>query len=182
MDADARSACMPENVVPKEANGQMSPITALPGCNPLLPGPGAKPTCTPAVVDPPFMPVDVQLPPTWQEIGCSTVDSNNQAFSLASFESANMTNEMCIDYCGRQGFIYSATQFSTRCRCGMRSLDSAPLSWTQCAFDCAGQPTQNCGDRYNVRLFKRCNRSYVDCMPGYTSLGCMADLVNGRLC
>jgi len=71
-----------------------------------------------------------------------------------SFQSDEMTVEMCVKGCGEKGYTVAALQYSSHCFCGAKQKDFIVVGKSErCDMPCAGNKKQNCGGSYANRVF-----------------------------
>ncbi|WWD20503.1 hypothetical protein CI109_104979 [Kwoniella shandongensis] len=164
-DAKAR-ACRPEKgvLVEPTGNGDLTPISALPGCNPLW-GSGAKPGCNPAVAgldvskltgaDGPYIASaddrrDFVYPttPGWHNIAC--MKEASAITGGVSYTDSAMTVESCTATCLASGYNFAATGQvgAWNCVCGTQMRTNAGVYPGMCGTKCPGNSTQDCGGSY----------------------------------
>ncbi|THH01298.1 hypothetical protein EW026_g1367 [Hermanssonia centrifuga] len=111
-------ACKPELVIVDEPIGSASsPLTALPGCNPLWIGTGPKPTCDPEPATPGFVDAESTLPSGWTDLGCTAEGTTGRALSSASTTSPIMTRPFCANFCANLGYPYAGVESADECYC-----------------------------------------------------------------
>ncbi|PSR71455.1 hypothetical protein PHLCEN_2v12722 [Hermanssonia centrifuga] len=114
----AASACQPELMIVDEPIGTVSsPLTVLPGCNPLWIGTGPKPTCDPEPATPGFVDAESTLSSGWTQLGCIAEGSTGRALSSASTTSPVMTRPFCANFCANLGYPYAGVEYSDECYC-----------------------------------------------------------------
>lgn len=104
-------------------------LPALPGCNPVQPGPNASPqpnTCgAPTQIDYSDQSGFVDLTSKgWGYTGCGTDDYYNRALTGANTANDQMTNENCVAFCESKGFSIAGTEYSRECYCESKILSS----------------------------------------------------------
>jgi hypothetical protein len=65
-----------------------------------------------------------------------------------------MTDESCIAYCEKAGYIYAGTEYSQECYCGATLATggvAAPAA--DCSMACTGNATEPCGGPSRLNLF-----------------------------
>ncbi|KAL7417845.1 hypothetical protein BDY24DRAFT_1414 [Mrakia frigida] len=94
-----------------------------------------------------------KLTGSWSSTTCVT-DGATRLLSAYSFESAEMTNELCHSTCSNLGYIYAATEFGTQGYCGDFLVTSSivGLPSSGCSTRCAGDSSQFCGGIYQASL------------------------------
>ncbi|EIW68225.1 hypothetical protein TREMEDRAFT_44661 [Tremella mesenterica DSM 1558] len=108
--------------------------------------------------------LSVYSKPTYQSLGCYT-DSSTRTLSPAFVSWNNMTTNVCVSYCGSQGYSYGGTEYGAQCFCGNSILSTARSS-TGCNHACNGDSSQTCGGSYAINIY-----SIPACGQGLTS-GC----------
>lgn len=153
--------------IPAEVDEVVSGVlAALPGCNPIQPGPevavqqsgcGATTTIGPALL--PY--VDLTVSKGFEYIGCGTdVAFQTRTLSGASTAGPNMTVEYCVDYCVGEGFSIAGVEYTDECYCGDSvPSDRAPTAGLMgdCTMPCAGDSSENCGGAQLISLYQKCD-------------------------
>lgn len=139
-DQASADACVLETQIVDEPAGFTSPITTLPGCNPLWDGTGPRPTC-PNQPTPALVPAQTPLPAGWTEIGCIAEGTNGRALTGASMTSPGMTRAACANFCASKNFTLAGVEFSDECYCDNQMRNGAAgstVTWNECSNTCAG--------------------------------------------
>jgi hypothetical protein len=115
------NSCKLASAVNEQVDGDLA---ALPGCNPVTPGPQRASVATCSSTPTTFGSgstnyVDVTRTKGWEYLGCGTDSVSDRAFTGSWTYSANMTVENCIDYCIDRGFPYAAPENGNECFCAM---------------------------------------------------------------
>ncbi|TFK82879.1 WSC-domain-containing protein [Polyporus arcularius HHB13444] len=150
-------ACVLETQVVDEATGFGSPITTLPGCNPLWDGTGPRPTC-PGLPTPSLVPAQTSLPSGWTQVGCIAEGSSGRALTGASTTSSTMTRASCASFCASKGFSLAGIEFSDECYCDSQlrnGASSSTVTWNECTNHCAGNSNEICGGPNRLTLIKK---------------------------
>lgn len=89
---------------------------------------------------------------------------------------ANMTNQICVNYCFEKGFPYAGTQYFTECYCGQQlAAGGVKTLDADCNTACGGNGTEACGGPNRLTLYKNSQLTNPEVNPGvdgWTSLGC----------
>ncbi|KUJ17770.1 WSC-domain protein [Mollisia scopiformis] len=123
------------------------------------------------------------LPGTWSYQGC-WVDIPGRTLSGASFSNSSMTDELCVNYCNDNQYIYAGTEYTSQCFCGPTIASSATQvnSTTDCNMPCAGSSSEPCGGINRLSLFWS-GDSPPSTNPGpgpWSLVGCYTEGVTGR--
>lgn len=116
-DSQAEGCMIPPGV-DEQVSGVLS---ALPGCNPVQPGPTAAPqsgcgattSITPSTAS--FF-TDLTSK-GWGYDGCGTDNYYSRILTGASQSNDQMTNEACVAFCDSKGFSVAGTEYSRECYC-----------------------------------------------------------------
>ncbi|TCD62163.1 hypothetical protein EIP91_007269 [Steccherinum ochraceum] len=156
MDTNAAAACRFNGQLVDEPVGDTAPITALPGCNPVWEGTGAKPTCPNAPPAPGLTDAQEALLPGWTNVGCIVEGTTSRALTGATYTDAvGMTLNTCAAFCANKGFTYAGIEWSQECYCGNTLTGGAStntVSGDQCSNACAGNQYQTCGGPQRLTL------------------------------
>jgi hypothetical protein len=147
-------------------------LPALPGCNPVQPGPApaTKATCA-GQVDPvagsgSSMYFTDVTSKGWAYAGCGTDGDPRTLTDKTTLYTAGagdkMTVEYCIDYC--KGYTYAGLEYAGECYCGNTlAADRAPVAgiFGNCNMKCKGNADEFCGGSRALSLYKAC--SGADC-------------------
>ena len=141
-------------------------LPALPGCNPVQAGPNpATPQsncgATTSISQAASFFTDLTSK-GWSYTGCGQDNYFSRALTGADTSSDDMTNEMCVDFCGGKGFSVAATEYNRECYCGNSIPSSAmpvPGVVGTCTSACVGDSTQNCGGYSTMSLYQQCTGS-----------------------
>lgn len=168
-----------------DPNADGAILAALPGCNPIQPGPeravrqaaGSCPEDTATIGDPLLPFTDVSQTAGWKYAGCSkdggsggrTVSGGGDANSGAMKDEPDMTVEKCVKYCESQNggaMTYAGVEYKTQCFCGKTVLTEGrkPANGTigECTMPCGGDAKQICGGYGQVSVYQKCG-SGSDC-------------------
>ncbi|OQU99815.1 hypothetical protein CLAIMM_05396 [Cladophialophora immunda] len=159
-DAQAEG-CRIEPEVDEQVSGLLS---ALPGCNPVQPGPTATPqsgcgattTITPSNATF-FTDLTSQ---GWAYMGCGTDNYYNRILTGASESNGQMTNENCVAFCESKGFSIAGSEYADECYCGNSIPDSGkpvPGVVGDCTMSCAGDDSEFCGGSGTISLYQKCS-------------------------
>ena len=155
VDQASADACVLETEIVDEATGFESPLTVLPGCNPLWDGSVPKPACpNPNAPTPSLVPAQIPVPTGWTELGCIAEGTNGRALTGASTTAANMTRGVCAAFCASKGFTLAGVEFSDECYCDNALRNGASMSvvtWNECSNHCAGN-SESCVFIWRSRL------------------------------
>ncbi|CAF0915990.1 unnamed protein product [Brachionus calyciflorus] len=96
-------------------------------------------------------------------VGCYDRDLyNNVSYVSIGF----LTNDVCIQYCNSQNYLYSATSKSTQCYCFNSLNENEQVEEYECSYKCNGNQTQNCGGLNRLSIFKIITvKFYLNCEP-----------------
>ncbi|KAI0659966.1 WSC-domain-containing protein [Cubamyces menziesii] len=150
-DQAAADACTLEGSVVDENIGLTTPLTSLPGCNPIY---GSGKPCANAGT-PQLIPAQDPLPTGWTELGCIAEGTNGRALPALSMKDPNMTRAMCASYCGSHGYKLAGVEFSDECYCDNSVKNGASetfLTWSECSNHCAGNSYEICGGAAKLTL------------------------------
>ncbi|KAL7414958.1 hypothetical protein BDY24DRAFT_278794 [Mrakia frigida] len=156
IDREAAAACQPEGAIVDEAIGWGSPISALPGDNPIWIGNGSKPTTAGYSANPGYTVTSSALPSGWSNLGCIAEGTSGRAMNGGyKSDSANMTLGVCATYCEGLGLPYAGVEYGQECYCTsvMRNGASTTLiNSNLCDDKCSGLVTENCGGSSTLTL------------------------------
>ncbi|ETI20140.1 hypothetical protein G647_08174 [Cladophialophora carrionii CBS 160.54] len=175
-------------------------LTALPGCNPVQPGPVATPQsgCDAPTTFAPSTATffDDITSQGWSYVGCGTDNYYNRILTGASQSNDQMTNEACAAFCESKGFSIAGTEYSRECYCGNSIPDSGkpiPGVIGDCTMKCSGDDSGFCGGAGTISLYQKCsgdsctNAQLVDSPsapstsnPSWSYSGCFTDTVSPR--
>ncbi|KAI8624953.1 WSC domain-containing protein [Xylariaceae sp. FL1651] len=172
---DDMAAC---KVLPRVNEPVAGVLAALPGCNPLQPGP--EPAAPPpqtgcgavSQIGDPVLPfTDVSKTLGWRYVACAK-DPAGQSRTLAgpvTLDERDMTVDLCVRTCGDKGYRYAGVEYSTQCFCGDDDVaaDRMPTNGTMgdCGMPCAGDAGQFCGGAARVSVYARCDDA-ANCLNG----------------
>ncbi|KAJ5974956.1 hypothetical protein N7481_008663 [Penicillium waksmanii] len=156
-------SCLLEQSIDEEVGGWLD---ALPGCNPIQPGPNDATIFTNCgaptqIGSPRHYYTDVTTKLGWEWIGC-TVDNAGgiRILTGSSSRGPDMTPEKCIQNCKADGYKIAGLENSLECYCG-NILDPANEPKTtpmgNCLYPCSGDSGQNCGGYGFIGLYQECN-------------------------
>ena len=116
-------------------------------------------------------------------VGCWTEGDGARALGQGATAAADMTNEMCAEYCSE--FRYFGTEYGAECYCGRFTHSTsvtAPLE--ECNMVCGGNSSEYCGAANRLELYM--NTDIVGGAPEqpaaageFVFLGCRTEVVNG---
>ncbi|KAF2667566.1 WSC-domain-containing protein [Microthyrium microscopicum] len=153
--------------LPSQINEQVAGyLPALPGCNPVTPGPGpaAAASCPGAVravigSGPSYF-TDATSK-GWAFQGCATDGSTRTLTDKTTLYTAGagdtMTVETCLTFC--QGYTFAGLEYGQECYCGNTvAADRAPQAGIlgECNMKCKGDSTEFCGGPAALSLYKAC--------------------------
>ncbi|KAI1633367.1 hypothetical protein F4809DRAFT_655210 [Biscogniauxia mediterranea] len=165
---DAMAACKTLARVDEPVAGA---LPALPGCNPVQPGPERALAQTagacgaPTEIGDPLLPfTDVSARLGWGYVACAR-DPAGQPRTLDAYsaDEPDMTVDRCVGMCGDRGFAYAGVEFGSQCFCGGGDGGVAPErmppngTMGECSMPCAGDAAQVCGGAALVGVYKRCD-------------------------
>ncbi|EXJ83114.1 hypothetical protein A1O1_06733 [Capronia coronata CBS 617.96] len=152
--------CKIEPEVDEPVSGLLS---ALPGCNPVQPGPTATPQsgcgATTAITPSNATFFTDLTSKGWAYAGCGTDNYYNRILTGATQANDQMTNENCIAFCESTGFSVAGTEYSTECYCGNSIPSSgAPVPGVvgNCEMPCKGKSSEFCGGSGVISLYQKC--------------------------
>ncbi|KAL0942125.1 wsc domain-containing protein [Colletotrichum truncatum] len=162
-DDETRKGCR----VPVKVNEPVfGELDALPGCNPVQPGPqNAQPqaNCGAAtqISQPQWGFTDVTSTQNFKYLGCAR-DPSGQGRTLPSPRKSGdfMTVDFCIKHCSDQGYQYAGLEYAKECWCGNTvAEDRMPKKGVlgSCEMPCAGNSTQICGGYALLSLYQKCD-------------------------
>ncbi|KAI1079785.1 hypothetical protein F5B20DRAFT_590325 [Whalleya microplaca] len=159
-DADM-AAC---KVLPRVSEAVSGVLPALPGCNPVQPGPEPAVTQSgcgaPTEIGDPVLPFTDATKAGWGFVACAK-DPAGQSRTLdgSSADQKDMSVDACMRMCGDGGFKYAGVEYSTQCFCGNDvAEDRMPKNGTigECDMPCAGNAGQLCGGAAQVAVYQKC--------------------------
>ncbi|KAH9207298.1 hypothetical protein DL95DRAFT_527981 [Leptodontidium sp. 2 PMI_412] len=93
------------------------------------------------------------LPGTWKSQGCY-IDVGRTLTGGGYTNNTGMTDESCIAYCEKAGYIYAGTEYAEECYCGNTlASGSGPAPTADCNVACSGNATEPCGGSNRLNLF-----------------------------
>ncbi|KAH7319166.1 hypothetical protein BKA65DRAFT_609130 [Rhexocercosporidium sp. MPI-PUGE-AT-0058] len=93
------------------------------------------------------------LPGSWKSQGCY-VDVGRTLTGGGYTNNTAMTDESCIAYCEKAGYIYAGTEYAEECYCGNAlASGSGPAPAADCNVACSGNATEPCGGANRLNLF-----------------------------
>ncbi|KAG9234208.1 hypothetical protein BJ875DRAFT_504869 [Amylocarpus encephaloides] len=155
--------------VPPSVHEQTSgTLNALPGCNPIQPGPALakpQPDCpAPSRIGSPLFPfTDLTKTHRFAYIGCGLdLAGKERTLKGAKDERKDMTVQSCIKFCDKSGFNVAGLEHGNQCFCDYdRNIPNdrrpVPDLLRDCSSPCAGNPGQVCGGGGLISLYQRCN-------------------------
>ncbi|TBU43439.1 WSC-domain-containing protein [Dichomitus squalens] len=182
MDQASADACVLETEIVDEDTGFETPLSALPGCNPLWNGTGLRTECLSDAELPQLIPAQTPLPTNWSEIGCIAEGTNGRALIGASTTSPNLTRAACVAFCESKGFALAGVEFSDECYCDDKLRNGATnttLIWNECTNHCAGNDNEICGGPARLTLLVTSNPppppNDTILPDGWSFAGCVSD-------
>ncbi|KAF9882417.1 WSC domain-containing protein [Colletotrichum karsti] len=161
-DDETRKGCRVPVKVNEPVSGQLS---ALPGCNPVQPGPAnAQPQsgcgATTQISQPQWRYKDVTSTLKYKYLGCAR-DPSGQGRTLSARKTSDtMTVEFCVKYCNDQGYQYAGLEYAKECWCGNSvAADRMPKKGLlgSCEMPCPGSTADMCGGYAALSLYQKCN-------------------------
>ncbi|KAH1434190.1 hypothetical protein KXX32_000683 [Aspergillus fumigatus] len=156
--------CLLEPSIDEKLDGWLD---ALPGCNPVQPGPDdavqVKNCAAPGIGEPQHYYTDVTKELGWAWIGCARDYINfEHILAESSSSSDDMTVQKCIQTCKKGGYTYAGVEYSRECYCGNsiapeKMPSVSPMG--KCLHPCSGDPSQNCGGSGYIGLYQECGSS-----------------------
>jgi hypothetical protein len=140
-------------------------LDALPGCNPIQPGPeDARPVLgcgAPTTIGEPLhYYTDLTGSHGWEWVGCTRDNVGGQRILVGSFSGiSDMTPARCVEKCIADGYSIAGVENSHECFCGNSvAEDKMPLvtPMGKCLQPCAGDSLQKCGGVGFIGLYRRC--------------------------
>lgn len=183
----------PDNVatgcrIPPSINEQTSgTLPALPGCNPVQPGPDrAVPkssgcTVSNTISEPKADFTDLTQSKQWSYAGCGYDSIYSRKFTGASTSSNTMTIETCVDFCSGKGFSVAGAEYGRECYCANSiPAEAAPVPGYagDCTMPCSGDSTQNCGGPGTISLYKKCSSTCQNVENGLIASAPTSPLLN----
>ncbi|KAI9662067.1 MAG: hypothetical protein M1829_006206 [Trizodia sp. TS-e1964] len=160
-DSDAQGCKIPASI-DEQVFGVMP---ALPGCNPVQPGPqmaiphkdcGAPTTIGPKQA---FF-TDLTTSKGFQYIGCGKdIAFTARTLKGASTSDPAMTVEKCVDFCTGKGFSIAGLEYSVECYCDNSVPDDrkpTPGLPGACEMPCGGNSKEFCGGAQLLSLYQKC--------------------------
>ncbi|KAI9826427.1 MAG: hypothetical protein M1826_006636 [Phylliscum demangeonii] len=160
---EAAQGCVQPPSVPEQIFGT---LPALPGCNPVQPGPGrATPQSgcgAPTTIGKPeAFYSDLTASKGWEYLGCgSDIAFTARTLPDAATAGPDMTVEKCVDFCVGKGYSYAGLEFADECYCGNSlAANRAPQPGLpgNCMMKCAGNSAEYCGGPQRISLYKKCD-------------------------
>ncbi|KAL8959074.1 MAG: hypothetical protein Q9193_003998 [Seirophora villosa] len=175
-----KEACTIAPVV-KQDIGNKGALNALPGCNPIQPGPGlaTKATnCAGARSPETAVPAPVTSGPTdtessstsgsssglnpasinstsgvWKAAGCflDTVNPRSLGKQMEYWGSKTSSSN-CVEHCDSRGAKYAGTEYGGQCFCGNELINSANHPG-KCDFKCSGDANEICGGSAHLSIY-----------------------------
>ena len=118
-------------------------------------------------------------------IGCVSEGTTGRALNATSFETANMTIELCASHCTALNHRYYGLEYFTECYCGDGLASGSLLvdrvedpTVSTCNVRCAGDYGQVCGGRSFLSVYENHNYTEVLVNPfvgHYLSKRCVTD-------
>ncbi|KFA78522.1 hypothetical protein S40288_01443 [Stachybotrys chartarum IBT 40288] len=117
-------------------------------------------------------------------VGCWTEAQGTRALGGRRTTSAEMTNELCAEFC--DDYKYFGTEYSSECYCGnfvASGSSSAPLD--ECSMRCSGRRSEYCGAGHRLNLYMNPEaETQVPEQPAaageFVWLSCQTDQVSNR--
>jgi Domain of unknown function (DUF1996)/WSC domain len=151
--------------IPPSIDEQVSgTLDALPGCNPVQPGPERavqQTTCSVSntIGKPQAYFTDLTQTKQWSYVGCGTDSIYARKFTGANTSGDKMTIETCVDFCSGKGFSVAGTEYGRECYCA-KSIPSeaapVPGYMGNCMTPCAGDTAEYCGGSGTISLYQKC--------------------------
>eukprot|EP00904_Undaria_pinnatifida_P009040 jgi/Undpi1/5266/HiC_scaffold_2.g00547.m1 len=96
--------------------------------------------------------IELGAPSVSEYIGCYA-DAPIRAMDAEEVHlTGNMTNLVCISFCGDNGHAYAGTEYSTECWCGDSYDRFGEISDGLCDYPCEGDAGQRCGGFYALSV------------------------------
>lgn len=103
----------------------------------------------------------------WAFVGCAPEEgSANDGIAQRTLPGAllgddELTNEVCVNFCAAQGFVFAGSEYGRECWCANEVLPSrfpgtTPESLAGCNMRCAGSDAQLCGGPGWLSLYEAC--------------------------
>ncbi|EJT97083.1 WSC-domain-containing protein [Dacryopinax primogenitus] len=130
-------------------------LDALPGCNPVTPGPAnAVPVanCPVPAILPKGEASFLKPVPGWTALGCG-LDEGPRILPNR-YTNGAMTVEACVDICATNGFTYAGLEWAQECWCG-NTLDTTRLGQYACDMPCQGDPSEFCGASSRLAVYSK---------------------------
>ncbi|KAH8881641.1 WSC-domain-containing protein, partial [Thozetella sp. PMI_491] len=91
----------------------------------------------------------------WAYAGCYKDDEaralKNQSITTAIPK--GMSNELCINYCKKQGYLLAGVEAGFQCFCGNFLVDSWLTDDNNCNATCSGQDSRPCGGNWSLSVW-----------------------------
>ncbi|KAL1732013.1 hypothetical protein EV714DRAFT_248189 [Schizophyllum commune] len=133
-------------------------LEELPGCNPVVGGPGpatpvsgcGAPTTTQSVDEVSWLKSGID---GWEPVGCAAEAQGQTLLTGGSSTDAAMTIEKCLSSCASKGLQFAGLKAGTTCSCG-NSLDTSKVSSSYaCNVPCPGDGGEFCGAASRVAVY-----------------------------
>jgi hypothetical protein len=142
-------------------------LAALPGCNPIAPGPDRATVGTCSGGPTPTLGsggsadyTDLTSIQGWEYLDCGTDNVSERAMNGSWASNDYMSVEICVDYCNALGFSYAAPENGNECFCN-NSLNPkyAPKAGIMgsCSKSCLGNADQICGGANAMSIYHKCS-------------------------
>ncbi|CBF73423.1 hypothetical protein AN7870.2 [Aspergillus nidulans FGSC A4] len=154
--------CILERSIHEQIDGWLD---ALPGCNPIQPGPeDAKPVtgcgAPTAIGEPLHYYTDLTSSHGWEWVGCTQDNvGGERILTGSSAGTSDMTPATCVEKCLADGYSFAGVENSNECFCGDSvGEDKMPkvTPMGKCLQPCAGDGLQNCGGYGFIGLYRKC--------------------------
>ncbi|KAF8860151.1 hypothetical protein BDZ45DRAFT_688777 [Acephala macrosclerotiorum] len=118
----------------------------------------------------------------WISQGCY-IDVGRTLTGAGYDNNTGMTDESCISYCEKLGYIYAGTEYAEECYCGdSLASGSGPAPASDCSTPCSGNATEACGGGNRLNLYwSGTTGPSTNSGPGLWSFsGCYTEGTTGR--
>ncbi|TRM65774.1 hypothetical protein BD626DRAFT_485779 [Schizophyllum amplum] len=133
-------------------------LEELPGCNPIVSGPGpatptsgcGAPTTTQSADEVSFLKTGID---GWEPVGCAAEPSGSTLLTGGTTTGGGMTIEKCLDSCASNSMQFAGLKAGNICSCGA-SLDTSKVSQNYaCNIVCEADGSEFCGAANRVAVY-----------------------------
>jgi len=154
---DEMSDCAMASRVPEQLGGWLD---ALPGCNPVQPGPAPATfhTCDDTKdILPPSAASFLKQVAGWTALGCAFDNNPQRTLPNERYAPGDMTVELCLSHCGSEGYEYAGLEWSQECWCSSAAnFNASALNGNYaCNMPCQGDSSEFCGASARIAVYKK---------------------------